>query len=176
MMRSTLNLNDFSLFGRDYGTTPLTLLTPVNSGQKVQNGHTSQYALQACVDLATVSSSFVAFKFQLLLSWTSSAAIWNYEHIFAGECHRKPDSDLANCVQYYWYLCDSANLDFVSVSTYCCAFFFHDRSWLFLYRQGSRGYYKDGMRVPDYVMLLFADDKYVEVLDLKLLYWLLFRM
>ena len=31
------------------------------------------------------------------------------------------------------------------------------------------GYYEDGMRVPDYVTLLWTDDKYVEVLDLELL-------
>ena len=32
------------------------------------------------------------------------------------------------------------------------------------------GYYEDGMRVPDYVTLLWTDDKYVDVLDLKLRY------
>lgn len=32
------------------------------------------------------------------------------------------------------------------------------------------GYYEDGMRVPDYVTLLWTDDTYVDVLELKLLY------
>ena len=41
----------------------------------------------------------------------------------------------------------------------------------FLYTDKEvEGFYEDGMRVPDYVTLLWTDDKYVDVLDLKLLY------
>ena len=38
------------------------------------------------------------------------------------------------------------------------------------------GYYEDGMRVPDYVTLLWTDDTYVDVLDLKVHYSLLSGM
>ena len=47
-------------------------------------------------------------------------------------------------------------------------FFFHDRSWLLFYIDKEvEGYYDDGMRVPDYVTLLWTDDKYVDVLDFE---------
>ena len=42
------------------------------------------------------------------------------------------------------------------------AFFYTDKE--------VEGYYEDDMRILDYVTLLWTDDKYVDVLDLKLLY------
>ena len=39
------------------------------------------------------------------------------------------------------------------------AFFYIDKE--------VEGYYDDGMRVPDYVTLLWTDDKYVDVVDFE---------
>ena len=158
MMRSTPN--EFSLFGKgswDYTINAANINKFWLEGTERARPFESVYTIGM---RGFGDCKLVLCCFQLLWSWTSSAAIWNYGHIFAGECDRKPDSDLANCVQYYWCLYDSANLDFVSVSTYFCIFLF---SWLFmaffLKDKEVEGYYEDGMRVPDYVTLLWTDDK-----------------
>ena len=159
MMRSTPN--EFSLFGKgtwDYTTNAANINQFWLKGAERARPFESVYTLgmRGFGDCKFV----LLFAFQLLCSWTSSATVWNYGRIFTGECDQKPDSDLANCVQYHWCLWDSANLDFVSVSYWYILFL--DRSLHFYTDKEVEGYYEDGMRVPDYVTLLWTDDKYVE--------------
>ena len=125
-MRSTPN--EFSLFGKgswDYTVNSANINQFWLEGTERARPFESIYTIGM---RGFGDCKLVLFCLQLFWSWTSSAAIWNYGHIFAGECNRKPDSDLANGVQYFWCLSDSANLDLVLVSTYIYLmfFFFHN--------------------------------------------------
>ena len=61
-----------------------------------------------------------------------------------------------------WTLCQFRLIAVLSFFMTVHGFFYTDKE--------VEGYYEDGVRVPDYVTLLWTDEKYVEVLDLKLLY------
>ena len=129
MMRSTPN--EFSLFGKgswDYTINAANINQFWLEGTERAQPFESVYTLgmRGFGDCKLV----LFFAFHLLWPWTSSAAIWNDGHSFAGECDQKPDSDLANCIQYYWCLWYSANLDFVSVSTFIDAFYFISSSFI----------------------------------------------
>lgn len=119
------------------------------------------------MDLATVSSSFVAFSFsdhrpQVPLSETTDISL--LESVIGNQTlilQTVYNTTDVSVIPQIWTLCQ---FQLISVSFFMIVygFFYTDKE--------VEGYYEDGMRVPDYVTLLWTDDKCVDVLDLKLLY------
>ena len=110
------------------------------------------------MDLATVSSSFVAFSFsdhgpQVPLSETTDISL--LESVIGNQTlilQTVYNTTDVSMIPQIWTLCQ-----FQLISVYS---FFHDCSWLFFFTDKEvEGYYEDGMRVPDYVTLLWTDDK-----------------
>ena len=121
------------------------------------------------MDLATVSSPLDAFGFsyhgpQVPLSETTDISLLESvignQTLILKTVYNTTDISV---IPQIWTLCQ---FQLIAVP------FFYDRLWLFfIYKDKEvEGYYEDGMRVPDYVTLLWTDDKYVGVIDLKLLY------
>ena len=130
------------------------------------------------MDLVTVSSSFFSpsifsdHGLQVPLSETTDIAllesvIRNQTRILQTVYNTTDVSDIPQI----WTLCQFLLLLMHSILS------LHGLlSFLLNTDKEVEGYYEDGMRVPDYVTLLWTDDTYVDVLDLKVHYSLLSGM